>query len=136
MKIIDDVGRGTWDVERRAKDGHDASSVVYRPSSIVYRLTHILIIISVAALISCAGSAVDEGENYGNLLDSPNGLILVEEEHGDGWARSDCSMCHHIDNIHLVNRTGLAIDITAIREEAKQNGDAGCPDCHGTNGVE
>ncbi len=87
-------------------------------------------------LLSCGGSAFNDGEDYGNLLDSPEGLIVTEEEHVGGWEREDCTMCHNLENIHLVNRTGIPIDIEAIHEEALEDGLASCAPCHGTNGVE
>lgn len=85
---------------------------------------------------SCGGIGTNGGENYGNLLDSPGGLILTQGEHPAGWGRTDCTSCHELDNIHLVNRTGLDIDIAAIHDLAVSGGEAGCPDCHGANGVE
>jgi len=87
------------------------------------------------SLASCGGASFNEGEDYGNLLDSPDGLTLTEEEHTGGWGRSDCTICHNLENIHLVNRTGIAIDIDAIHDQALGEGEAGCPACHGTNGV-
>lgn len=95
-----------------------------------------IVIMAALALASCAGSEFIEGEDYGNLLDTPQGLVLTEDEHTDGWGRSACSTCHNLDNIHLVNRTGVpGVDIAAIHDQAITDGDAGCPDCHGTNGV-
>jgi hypothetical protein len=85
-------------------------------------------------VLACGGGGVDEGENFGNLLDSPAGLVLTEEEHPDGWGRTDCTLCHHLDNIHLVNRTGLSIDIQATHDQAIAAGIGGCAACHGTNG--
>ncbi len=85
-------------------------------------------------LASC-GSEVDTGEDYGNLFDTPEGLELTQEEHEVGWGNPECTLCHNLHNIHLENRTGIAIDIDAIREQAIEDGIDGCADCHGTNGV-
>jgi hypothetical protein len=94
------------------------------------------LLLALAALLnSCGAVGFDEGEDYGNLLDSPDGLVLTQDEHEIGWAHTDCTMCHNLDNIHLTNRTDIEIDIDAIREEAIAGGIAVCADCHGTNGV-
>ena len=95
----------------------------------------VLFAIFLSTAFSCGGGDVREGEDYGNLLDTPSGLTLVEEEHIGGWGRSECTMCHNLENIHLVNRTGIPIDIDAIHELALEEGVAGCPACHGENGV-
>ncbi|MBI4365906.1 MAG: hypothetical protein HY543_03715 [Deltaproteobacteria bacterium] len=84
---------------------------------------------------ACGASPVNSGENYGNIVATPAGLVLTEAEHVGGWGRSDCSTCHHLENIHLVNRSALAIDIAAIRAQALAEGDTGCPACHGANGA-
>ena len=73
----------------------------------------------VAALVAACGSGADpQSENYGNLLASPGGLIVLEEEHRTGWMRTDCFGCHNVNNIHQVNRTGLPdneIDLAGVR---------------------
>ncbi|MBI4238421.1 MAG: hypothetical protein HY696_08395 [Deltaproteobacteria bacterium] len=84
---------------------------------------------------ACGGSAVNEGENYGDLLASPAGLVLTEAEHEVGWGVAECTLCHNLENIHLVNRTTLSIDVEAIHEQTLDEGLAGCATCHGTNGV-
>lgn len=85
---------------------------------------------------SACGTEQNDGENFGNILDSPDGLILVEEEHRFGWGRPDCFMCHNLNNIHVVDRTGTGIDVEAIQEATFENGtEAFCQTCHGTNGT-
>jgi hypothetical protein len=87
------------------------------------------------ASISCGSAELDTGEDYGNILESPEGLILTEEEHTGGWGRVDCNTCHNLDNIHLENRTDIDIDIEAIHDQAVEEGNGGCSACHGSNGT-
>ncbi len=108
----------------------------------------------VLLLALCAGcgssASPQQGENYGNLYDSPAGLILVRDEHPTGWTRPDCFTCHEIRSIHTVNRTGLpdcpsgtppptpvlqCLDLAAVRAIVQHQGEASCPQCHGDNGV-
>lgn len=86
--------------------------------------------------ISCGGSQFHDGEDYGDILGSPDGLILTEEEHEIGWGHADCDMCHNLENIHLVDRSGLGIDIEAIYDQVLEDGIEGCSTCHGDNGVD
>ncbi|MBI4212214.1 MAG: hypothetical protein HY540_06205 [Deltaproteobacteria bacterium] len=85
--------------------------------------------------ISCGGARVDEGENFGNILESDSGLTLTESEHAVGWGKAECTICHNLENIHLVDRSGGLVDVNAIRERTLTEGEASCVDCHGTNGI-
>lgn len=90
----------------------------------------------VAGLAACGSDGPEDGEDYGNLLASPAGLVLVEEEHEAGWTRPDCFTCHEIRNMHTVNRTGVEdLDLASIRAAVRDQGVAICGNCHGTNGV-
>ena len=85
----------------------------------------------------CGGSGPPQSEDYGNLFNSPAGLILVHDEHPTGWGRPDCFSCHEIRKIHTVNRTGLPdLDLAAIQTVVQREGEASCPQCHGNNGVQ
>jgi len=98
-----------------------------------------LLSLCLAALLmaACGDNAEPESDDYGNLLASPAGLVLVEEEHPTGWGRPDCLGCHEVRKMHVQNRTGVAdLDMEAIRDIVRENGEASCVDCHGTNGVE
>lgn len=95
-------------------------------------------------VLACGNSASPEGENYGNLLASPGGLLVLEEEHPSGYGRPDCFLCHEIRGMHIVNRTDLpncngvdepCIDLQAIQSIIRQGGEESCVLCHGTNGV-
>lgn len=98
-------------------------------------VTYIMMAIVSLILYSCGGSEFNGGEDYGNILETPGGLTLTEEEHPAGWGRSDCTSCHNLGNIHLVDRTGLNINIDQIHNDAIQDGISGCANCHGGNGV-
>ena len=86
----------------------------------------------------CGDDAGRQSENYGNLLASPGGLVVLEEEHPTGWTRPDCYGCHDINNIHQVNRTGLPddeVDLPGIRAIVRNEGEESCAMCHGSNGT-
>ncbi len=101
-------------------------------------MTRPLIIATLLVLgAGCGSSGPPQSEDYGNLFNSPAGLILVEEEHPTGWGRPDCFSCHNVNNIHIVNRTGLAdLDLAAVRAVVQSEGLASCSQCHGNNGVQ
>jgi hypothetical protein len=92
-------------------------------------------------LLLCAGCGSTGGvtsENYGNLLASPQGLVLVRDEHPTGWGRGECFGCHVASNIHNVNRTDLpdaVVDLPNVRAIVRNQGLSSCPQCHGSNGV-
>lgn len=89
--------------------------------------------------VGCGDGADPQSENYGNLLASPGGLVVLEEEHPTGWGRSDCFGCHNVNNMHQVNRTGLPdedVDLPGIRAIIRSGGETSCTMCHGDNGVE
>lgn len=86
----------------------------------------------------CGSNGGVTSENYGNLLASPDELVLVQAEHPTGWTRPDCFACHEVRNIHTVNRTGLpddVIDLPGVRAIVATGGEGSCQQCHGTNGV-
>jgi len=107
-----------------------------------------LLALGVAA---CGSDGSRPSENYGNLLTSPQGLVLVQSEHPTGWTRPDCFVCHQVQQIHTTNRTGLpncqqvntgaatpvpCIDLSDVRTIVRNQGEASCAQCHGTNGVQ
>jgi hypothetical protein len=94
-------------------------------------LLGILLILSVAGCVS----EDNQGQGFGNILDSPEGLIVTEGEHPDGWGRSDCFACHPIADIHQVDRTNGLLPLEAIQMLVLDEGLAACPICHGDNGV-
>ena len=98
-------------------------------------------VVSCFVLLVVAACGSDGGvtsENYGNLLASPAGLVVIQDEHPTGWGRPECFACHEIRNMHTVNRTGLsddAVDLAGIQATIGNQGVASCQQCHGTNGV-
>ncbi len=92
-------------------------------------------ILFIFMLTGCGSAELNEGENYGNLLNTSGGLTLNQSKHELGWGNADCTICHNLENIHLVNRTGTATNITAVHDRAISEGISGCAACHGNNGV-
>jgi hypothetical protein len=89
-------------------------------------------------LAACGSDADPQSEDYGNLLASPGGLIVLEQEHPTGWMRPDCFGCHNVNNMHQVNRTGLPdeeVDLPGIRAIIQNEGEDSCAMCHGDNGT-
>jgi hypothetical protein len=96
-------------------------------------------LILLLALAACGDTGEIDSEDYGNLLASPEGLVIVRDEHPTGWTRPDCFGCHNVNNIHNVNRTGLpddVADLESVRAIVRNQGEASCALCHGDNGVE
>jgi len=99
-------------------------------------------------LAGCGNNGSEESDDYGDILNSPAGLVLVEEEHTAGWGRPDCFLCHEIRNMHVVNRTGLpncddvdpaletCLDLGEIQSIIRNGGEQSCALCHGDNGVQ
>ena len=98
----------------------------------------VCLVLATVLLAGCGSEAGPQSENYGNILNSPDGLVLVESEHPTGWTRPDCFGCHNVNNIHTVNRTGLpndVADLAGVRAIVQNQGLASCAQCHGDNGV-
>ena len=91
--------------------------------------------------LSACGNSATTSEDYGDLMASPSGLTLVESEHVYGWGKSDCTLCHHLNNIHLnqsasgYNESGL-VYMPDVRDIVSSDGISSCSTCHGTNGVQ
>jgi hypothetical protein len=95
----------------------------------------LLALLSILLIIGCVGEE-NQGQGFGNILDSPEGLIVTEEEHPDGWGRSDCFACHPIFDIHQVDRTDGLLPLEDIQALVEEEGLASCVLCHGDNGVD
>src|ERR1043166_3543276 len=96
-------------------------------------VTLLLVLVS-----GCGSSPGPESENHDNILASPAGLVLVEEEHPAGWGRPDCFGCHNANKMHQVNRPGLPdeqVGLPGIRAIIESGGEGSCTMCHGSNGV-
>lgn len=88
-------------------------------------------------MLTACGSVQDplQGENYGNLLATPGGLVLDQSKHETGWTKPNCNLCHNFNDIHLTDNTGTGIDMAAVRTIVYTGGLSSCATCHGTNGV-
>lgn len=85
--------------------------------------------------ISGCFSSDDEGQDFDNLFEGTDFLVLSEEEHPSGWGRPDCFVCHPISEIHRVDRSGLGLPLEDIRNFVNDVGIDSCAICHGDNGV-
>ncbi len=95
----------------------------------------VLLALLLLSMVSCVGEDND-GQDFGNIFDTNEGLILTEEDHPDGWQREDCFVCHPLDVIHQVDRSGTgSLLLDDIQEFVIMEGLASCPICHGDNGV-
>lgn len=108
--------------------------------------TIVVAILCCLLLAACGSDGPEDGEDYGNLLASPGGLLVLQEEHPTGWGRPDCLTCHNLRSSHIKNRTGLpdcqdvppgtaCIDLDEIQSIIRAQGQSSCPQCHGDNGV-
>lgn len=95
----------------------------------------LLVLILMLGALGCA-EGDDMGQDFGNIFDSPEGIILTEDEHPDGWGREDCFACHPLEEIHQEDRTQTSIlPIEDIQEFVNEEGLDSCVICHGDNGV-
>ncbi|MCK6503749.1 hypothetical protein L6R53_10175 [Myxococcota bacterium] len=85
-----------------------------------------------ALLWACQARDVCEG---GSMLDSEEGLVVTQAEHGAGWGQEDCFACHAEAVLH---RTGCTpdVDLARLQEQVEAQGLASCARCHGENGGE
>lgn len=79
--------------------------------------------------------AQDECAGTRDLLNSPAGLALTEQEHPAGWARTECFQCHQAFEIHASDcLKGVSVDGAAINDQIDVNDTTTCVQCHGANG--
>lgn len=118
-----------------------------RTGSRAHPFAVILFVVVALAFAACGNNGAENGEDYGDLLSSPGGLLVLEEEHETGYGRPDCFACHEIRSMHIVNRTSLpncdqvddpdepCIDLADIQSFIRQDKEGSCVVCHGNNGV-
>ena len=76
-------------------------------------------------------------EDVVGMLESEDGLEVVEDEHPTGWGQDRCLTCHSVEAMHQRNCTDLdEVDLAAIQDDVALRGDGSCASCHGANGVE
>jgi hypothetical protein len=94
-----------------------------------------MVMVALIALAGCGGGN-DHGEDFGNLITSAQGTQLTRAEHPTGWGRSECFLCHPVDEIHHVDRSGTGTEpLDDIRRLVDRDGLTSCHLCHGDNGV-
>ncbi len=92
-------------------------------------------VVAVVAIGGC-GRGNDDGQDFGNLIASAQGTQLTRAEHPTGWGRSECFLCHPVDEIHHVDRSGTGtVPLDDIRRLVDREGLASCHLCHGDNGL-
>ncbi len=97
------------------------------------RLWVVLVVVGIGA----CGGGNDDGQDFGNLIASAQGTQLTLEEHPTGWGRSECFLCHPLEEIHQVDRSGTGVlPLADIRRLVDRDRLASCPLCHGDNGVD
>jgi hypothetical protein len=87
----------------------------------------------VLVTLVCAACAPPICEQ-GSMLDSELGLELTEQEHPEGWGHPECFGCHAAASLHKEGCTP-DVDYEALWELVELEGEDGCMDCHGDNGV-
>jgi hypothetical protein len=93
-----------------------------------------LILASTAFLaVSCA----QEGPCVGvpNLLDTPDGIRLTEEEHSLGWGQAECFQCHLLAEIHQGDCSDVGLSAERIAATVDLEDPDSCQICHGSNGT-
>ena len=68
-------------------------------------LRRVAMVMMAVAALGC-GRGNDDGQDFGNLIESAQGTQLTREEHPTGWGRRECFLCHPVDEIHHVDRSG------------------------------
>ena len=92
--------------------------------------------VAMIGLVGC-GKGNDDGEDFGNLIASAQGTQLTRAEHPTGWGRSECFLCHPVDEIHKVDRSGTGVlPLADIRRLVDRDGLSSCHLCHGDNGLD
>ncbi len=102
------------------------------------RIIRVALFLGAAVAVGCGNDGKPRSEDYGNIFASPEGLVLLQEEHPTGWSRPDCFACHEVRNIHTINRSGLPdeeVDLEGVRAIVSEQGESSCMLCHGDNGV-
>ncbi len=92
-------------------------------------------ILAAVGVAACGGGGHDDGQDFGDLVASAQGTQLTRAEHPTGWGRSECFLCHPLEEIHRVDRSGTGIvPLADIRRFVDRDRLGSCPLCHGDNG--
>lgn len=97
-----------------------------------------IVVMAMVVLGACGGgSGNDDGQDLGNLLDSAQGTQLTEQEHPNGWKRSECFTCHPIEELHRTDHSGTGVlPLEDIRRLVARERLDSCHLCHGNNGLD
>jgi hypothetical protein len=92
-------------------------------------------VLAVVGVVGC-GRGNDDGQDFGDIVAGAQGTQLTREEHPTGWGRSDCFLCHPLEEIHQVDRSGTGVvPLEDIRRLVDRERLSSCHLCHGDNGV-
>jgi hypothetical protein len=80
-------------------------------------------------VLGCAPPICDQG----SMMDGPEGLVITEDEHPEGWGHPECFACHAQAALHREGCTP-GVDYDALQALVELDGEACCADCHGDNG--
>ena len=87
--------------------------------------------------IQTAEMRVRRRNDFGNLIASAQGTQLTRAEHPTGWGQTQCFLCHPVDEIHKVDRSGTGtLPLEDIRRLVDRDRLTSCHLCHGDNGVD
>jgi hypothetical protein len=102
-------------------------------------MSQLFLLFFLTVLASCSDVRGQEPqyEDYGDIFERNGGsFVLKRDLHELGWGKTECFLCHNINNIHKVERVAaLKIDLKAIDDQVAKEGLNSCVDCHGNNGV-
>ncbi len=94
------------------------------------------VIYVLGSLLCGACGSADPCVGVADIMETPQGLILTEDEHQAGWGSSQCFTCHQIWRFHVADCTeSMDFDMESINEMVDVEDPSSCTVCHGDNGA-
>lgn len=110
----------------------------HTPGSFNFFSIKIYIVSFVLAISATTIALAYKCQDYGSLRGSPEGVRLTEDEHKEGWRRTECIWCHPIRAIHCDDEGSILTgwDMEWVRGIVERDGEKSCMTiCHGDNGT-